>query len=122
MKQPTIASVKEKIQEYRKTRKNKRQAFPADILTEVNQLLKTHKKSKLKKELEITDAILNRSSAKLVHSSIVRVAPVMITGASPLSIEVSLPSGQAARLLGLSSAASAADILLLLMGASKCSH
>ena len=117
MKEPSIASVKEKIQEYRKTRKNKRQAFPADILADVNYLLKTNKKSKLKKELDITDAILNRSAGKVARSSIIRVAPVMITEASPLIIEVSLPSGQAARLLGLSSAGSAAEILLQLMGA-----
>ena len=122
MKEPSIASVKEKIVEYRKNRKNKRQAFPADILAEVNQLLKTHKKSKLKKELQITDAILNRGAKKFVSPSIIRVAPVMITEVSALSIEVSLPNGQAARLVGLASAASATDILLQLMGTTKCSH
>ncbi|MBC7658577.1 MAG: hypothetical protein H7249_02625 [Chitinophagaceae bacterium] len=54
-----------------------------------------------------------------MSSSIIRVAPVMITEASFLSIEVSLSNGQAARLLGL---ASAADILLQLMGAARCSY
>ena len=120
MKEPSIASVREKIQEYRKSRKNIRQAFPAEILAEVNQLLKSHKKSKLKKELQITDAILNRGVEKAVSSSFIRVAPVMITEASSLSIEVSLSNGQAARLLGLTSVASAADILLQLMGAARC--
>ena len=51
MKEPSIASVREKIQECRKSRKNIRQAFPAQILAEVNQLLKRHKKSKLKKRI-----------------------------------------------------------------------
>ena len=122
MKEPSIASVKEKIQGYRKSRKFIRQAFPSEILKDINQLVKSHEKSKLKKELGITDAILNRGVKKSVSPSIIRVAPVMITEASSLSIEVSLSNGQAARLLGLASAASAADILLQLMGAARCSH
>ena len=93
MKEPSIASVKEKIQEYRKNRKFIRQAFPTEILTEINQLLKLHEKSKLKKELQITEAILNRGVKKSVSSSIIRVAPVMITEASFLSIKVSLSNG-----------------------------
>ena len=74
----------------------------------------------IKRELQITDAIINRAGDKTLTPSFVRVAPVVISDALSLSVEVSLPNGQAARLLGLPSAAAAADVLLHLMGPVRC--
>ncbi len=90
MKEPSIASVKDKIQEYRKTRKNKRQAFPAEILSDTHHLLKSNKKSKLKKELQITDSIINRGCKQIIASPFVRVAPVIISDSLSLNVEVLL--------------------------------
>jgi len=43
MKEPSVASVKEKIQDYRRTSKNFRQSFPVEILSDIKQLLTSNK-------------------------------------------------------------------------------
>ncbi|RYZ92237.1 MAG: hypothetical protein EOP06_04805 [Proteobacteria bacterium] len=50
----------------------------------------------------------------------IRVAPVLIPESAALSLEVLLPNEQAARVLGISSAAAAAEVIRHLLGAVRC--
>lgn len=116
---PSIASVREKIEVYRRTRKNRREAFPSDIVHDLGILLRSNKKSHLIRELGVPESIFNRVP-KSDTTSMVRVAPVLISEAASLCVEVSLPGGHAARVLGLSSVSAAAELLCLMTGGKRC--
>lgn len=112
MHNPSIATVKEQIEVYRKTRSYRKQPFPDEIISNLKTLAKSVPMSKLQSELKLSESIIKRVRTPKGSSEVIRLAPVNLVGsAGVLMLEVSSPRGETISVRGLSTVAEVAELL-----------
>lgn len=112
MPSPSIATVKEQIESYRKTRSYRKQRIPDEIISEIKKLSKSVPISRLQRELNLSQSILKRIREPKAPGEVIRLAPVNFVGAaSNLMLEVTTPRGENMAVRGLSSVAEVVELL-----------
>lgn len=112
---PSIASVKEQIELYRKTRSYRKQPIPDDILANIRILAKSIPISRLQRELKLSESVLKRVREPKPSSDVIRLAPVNLLGSTnTLVLEVSSPRGENISVRGLSNVLEVAELLRIL--------
>lgn len=112
MQAPTIASVKEQIESYRRTRSSRRQRFPDEIISSIRQLSKSTSLSKLQREFKLGDSVMKKVRDQVPTSSVIRLAPVtLLNPVEGITLDISLPRGESISVRGLASTSQVADLL-----------
>jgi hypothetical protein len=112
MQSPTIASVKEQIESYRKTRTSRRQRVPDEIISNIRQLSKFISLSKLQREFKLGDSVIKKVREQKPDSGLIRLAPVtLLNPMDGITLDISSPRGESISVRGLSSTSQVADLL-----------
>jgi hypothetical protein len=115
MQAPSLASVKEQLESYRKTRSSRRQPVPEEIINNIKLLSKAMSLSKIQRELRLSDSVLKRIREPNSAQELIRLAPINIsTPALALTLEVSSPRGETISVRGLQSISDLADLIRIL--------
>jgi hypothetical protein len=115
MQTPSIATVKEQIEVYRKTRSYRKQPIPDEIISNLKALARSIPISKLQRELKLSESIMKRIREPKGSSEVIRIAPVNLIGsAGALVLEVSSPRGETISVRGLSTALEVAELIRVL--------
>jgi CII-binding regulator of phage lambda lysogenization HflD len=115
MQTPTIATVKEQIEVYRKTRLHRKQPIPDEIISNLKTLARSMPISKLQRELKLSESIMKRIRESKGSSEVIRLAPVNLVGtAAALTLEVSSPRGETISVRGLSTVLEVAELIRVL--------
>jgi CII-binding regulator of phage lambda lysogenization HflD len=115
MQTPSITTVKEQIEVYRKTRSYRKQRIPEEIIANLKILAHSMPISKLQSELKLSQSIMKRIRDPKGSSEVIRLASVNLVGsAGALVLEVSSPRGETISVRGLSSALEVAELIRVL--------
>ncbi len=114
MQSPSIASVKEQLESYRKHRPNRRHPIPDEIIASLKVLSKSLPLSKIQRELKISESVIKRVREPK-SQDVIRLAPINIAGpTSPLVLEISSARGETISVRGLSGASELAQLIRIL--------
>ena len=110
MQSPSIATVKEQIEVYRKTRSYRKQQIPDEIILNIKTRARSMPISKLQREMKLSESIMKRIREPKGSSEVIRLAPVNLVGsAGALVLEVFSPRGEATSVRGLSTVLEVAE-------------
>jgi hypothetical protein len=115
MQTPSLTSVKEQLESYRKTGSGRRQPVPDDVINSIKILSKSMSLSKLQRELKLSESVLKRIREPKLAPEVVRLAPINISAPTvALTLEVSSPRGETILVRGLQSIIDLADLIRVL--------
>lgn len=115
MQTPSIATVKEQIETYRKTRSYRKQPIPDEIISNIKTLARSIPISKLQRELKLSESIVKRIREPRGSGEVIRLAPVnLVETAGALMLEVSSPRGETISVRGLSTVREVAELIRVL--------
>jgi len=112
MQTPSIATVKEQIEVYRKTHSYRKQPIPDAIISNLKILARSVPISKLQRELKLSESIVKRIREPKGSSEGILQAPVNLVGsAGALMLEVSSPRCETISACGLSTVLEVAEFI-----------
>jgi len=115
MQTPSIATVKEQLEYYRKTRSSRRQRIPDEIMHNIKILTKSISLSKIQRDLKLPESVLKRIREPRRTQDVIRLAPINIPPpAGALTLEVSSPRGETITVRGLPSISDLANLIRIL--------
>lgn len=127
MSNAALDSLKLKIETFRAERPHKKTPFPADIIKDVQSLLKTYKPGRLRRVAKVPSRLLRATTCEVQAESagplnLIRVAPILVNREASLTVEISFAAGHSARIAGTLSAHDVSTILSQLAGGQSCSR
>jgi len=127
MSNASLDSLKLKIETFRAERSHKRMPFPADIIKDVQSLLKTYKPGRLRRVAKVPSSLLKAATCEVQaesagSSNLIRVAPILVNHEVSLTLEISFATGHSARIAGALSGHDVSTILSQLAGGQSCSR